>query len=113
MALRDKNILERRFKMKGLDKAIVKRSRLRNKFLSDRTDLPWKEYIKQRKFCVNFLKKAKKKKHFGNLDVNCMTDNNKFWDIVKLFFSIKVKAKITIELVEITKLLMIKLKSQN
>ena len=59
------------------------------------------------------FEKSQKKKHFGNLDVNSMTDNNKFWDIVKLFFSIKVKAKITIELVEITKLLMIKLKSQN
>ena len=57
--------------------------------------------------------KKKKKKHFGNLGVNSMTDNNKFWDTVKLFFSIKVKAKITIELVEITKSLMIKLKLQN
>ena len=100
--------------MTGLDKAIVKRSRLRNKFLSNRPDLSRKEYIKTTKILRKiFKKKKKKKKHFGNLGVNSMTDNNKFWDTVKLFFSIKVKAKITIELVEITKSLMIKLKLQN
>ena len=101
--------------MTGLDKAIVKRSRLRNKFLSNRPDLSRKEYIKTTKILLKLFEKIKKKKkkHFGNLGVNSMTDNNKFWDTVKLFFSIKVKAKITIELVEITKSLMIKLKLQN
>ena len=101
--------------MTGLDKAIVKRSRLRNKFLSNRPDLSRKEYIKTTKILRKLFEKMKKKKkkNFGNLVVNSMTDNNKFWDTVKLFFSIKVKAKITIELVEITKSLMIKLKLQN
>ena len=55
-----------RFMTKNLHKAIMKRSRLRNKFLSDRTKMSRKEYKKQRNFCVNLLKRAKKE-HFANL----------------------------------------------
>ena len=55
----------------------MKRSRLRNKFLHDRTETSRKEYKKQRNICVNFLKKAKKD-HFANLDVNSVLDNRKF-----------------------------------
>ena len=36
----------------------------------------------------------------GNLDVNSVSDNKKFWQIVKPLFSNKVKAKTTITLVE-------------
>ena len=50
------------------------------------------EYKKQRNFCVNLLKKAKKE-HFANLDVNSISDNKKFWQIVKPPFSNKVKPK--------------------
>ena len=46
---------------KGLHKTIMKRSRLRNKFLRDRTETFRKEYEKQRNFYVNLLKKAKKR----------------------------------------------------
>ena len=38
---------QRRFMTKNLRKAIMKRSRLRNKFLSDRTEMSQKEYKKQ------------------------------------------------------------------
>ena len=58
-----------KFMTKGLHKAILKRSRLRNKFLRNRTETSRKEYKKQKKICVNLLKKAKKD-HFANLDVN-------------------------------------------
>ena len=44
-----------RFMTKILHKAIMKHSRLRNKFLSDRTEMSQKEYKKQRNFCVNLL----------------------------------------------------------
>ena len=88
-----------KFMTKGLHKAIMKRSRLRNKFLSDRTETSQKEYKKQRNFCVNLLKKAKKD-HFANLDVNSVLDNRKFWQNVKPLFSNKVKAKSTIKLIE-------------
>ena len=47
-----------KFMTKSLHKAIMKRSRLRNKFLRDRTETFRKEYKKQRNFCVNLLKKA-------------------------------------------------------
>ena len=58
-----------KFMTKGLHKAIMKRSRLRNKFLRDRTEMSRKKYKEQGSFCVNPLKKAKKD-HFANLDVN-------------------------------------------
>ena len=61
---------ERKFMTKGLHKAIMKRSGLRNKFLRDRTETSRKEYKKQRNFCVNLLKKTEKV-HFANLYVNC------------------------------------------
>ena len=66
-----------RFMTKNLQKAIMKRSRLRNKFLSNRTEMSRKEYKKQRNFCVNLLKRAKKG-HFANLDVNSISYNKKF-----------------------------------
>ena len=56
------------FITKDLHKAIMKRSRLRNKFLRDRTDILKEEHKKQRNFCVSVLKKAKKN-HFANLEV--------------------------------------------
>ena len=88
-----------KFMTKGLHKAIMKRSRLRNKFLRDRTEMSRKEYKKQINFCVNILKKAKKD-HFANLDVNSVLDNRKFWQNIKSLFSNKVKAKTTIKLIE-------------
>ena len=88
-----------RFVTKDLYKAIMKRSRLRNKFLCDRTDISREEYKKQRNLCFDLLKKAKKD-HFVNLDIKSVTDNKKFWQTVKSLFSNKVKAKTVIKLVE-------------
>ena len=88
-----------RFMTKDLHKAIMKRSRLRNKFLRDRTDISREEYKKQRNLCVSLLKKAKKD-HFANLDTKSVTDNKKFWQTVKPLSSNKVKAKTVIKLVE-------------
>ena len=88
-----------RFLTKNLLKAIMKRSGLRNNSLSDETEMSRKEYKKQLNFCVNLLKRAKKE-HFVNLDVNSLSDNKKFWQLVKPLFSNKVKAKTTITLVE-------------
>ena len=81
-----------KFMTKGLHKTIMKRFRLRNQFLRDRTKTSQKEYKKQRIFCFNLMKKAKKY-YFANLDV-------KFCQNVKLLFSDKVKAKTTIKLTE-------------
>ena len=76
----------------------MKRSRLRNKFLRDGTDIS-REYKKHRNLCVSLLKKAKKD-HFANLDIKSVTHNKKFWQTVTPLFSNKVKAKTVIKLVE-------------
>ena len=81
---------------KDLHKTIIKRSRLRNKFLSDRTEMSRKEYKKQQNFCVNLLKKAEKE-HFANLHVNSISDNKTFWQIDNPFFPNKVIVKTTIK----------------
>ena len=54
----------------------MKRSILKNKFLGDRTEMFQKVYKKQRKICVNLLKRAKKE-HFANLDISSTSDNKK------------------------------------
>ena len=81
---------------KDLHKTIIKCSRLRNKFLSDRTEMSRKEYKKQQNFRVNLLKKAEKE-HFANLHVNSISDNKTFWQIVNPFFPNKVIVKTTIK----------------
>ena len=103
---------QRRFMTKNVHKAIMKRSILRNKFLSDRTEMSRREYKKQQNFCVNLLKRAKID-HFANLDINSISDDKQFWQIVKPLFSNKVKGKTTIKLVEKDEWLMMKVKLQN
>ena len=86
-----------KFMTKGLHKAILERSRLRNKFLRDRTETSRKEYKKQINFCVNLLKKLKN----IILQILMLTvlDIRKFWQNVKPVFSNKVKAKTIIKLI--------------
>ena len=50
-----------RFITKKLHKAIMKRSRLRNKFLRDRTEMSQKEYKKITKLLHKTLEKSQKK----------------------------------------------------
>ena len=77
----------------------MKRSRLRNTFLRDGTDISREEYKKHRNLCDSLLEKVKKD-HYGNLDITFVTHNKKFWQTVKPLFSNKVKAKTIIKLVE-------------
>ena len=76
------------FMTKTLRKAIMTRSRLRNKYNYQHTAENWHNYKKQRNFCVNLLKKAKKD-HFSNIDVNKLNDNKNFWKTIKPFFTDK------------------------
>ena len=69
---------------KNLHKAIKKRSRLRNKFLSDTTEMSRTECKKQRNFGVNILKRAKKE-HFANLDVNSISITKNSGRLLNLF----------------------------
>ena len=55
------------FITKDLSKAIMKRSRLRNNFLKNKTEQNKTLYTKQRNYCVSLLKKSKKK-YFANFN---------------------------------------------
>ena len=70
---------------KELHKAIVKRSRLRNQFLKDRTETNQKNFKLQRNFCKKFLRTTKK--YYSNLDIKKVTDNKTFWKTIISFFT--------------------------
>ena len=84
---------------KELRKAIMNRSKLKNKSNSVNTRDAYHEYKKQRNLCTYLLKKAKKD-YYSNLNPKTITDNKKFWKTVKPLLSDKSIAKETITLVE-------------
>ena len=87
------------FLTKEINKEIMTRSRLRNKFLRCRSDENKKAYNEQRNRCVKLVRSAKKA-HYSNLTIKDVNDNKKFWKIVKLLFSEKVNTNENITLVE-------------
>ena len=76
------------FMTKELSKEIILSSRLRNKFLIDKTDENRFLYTQQRNKCVALLRKTKKT-YYKNLDEKNVTDNKKFWKTVKPYLSDK------------------------
>ena len=76
------------FMSKALRKAIMVRSKLKNKYNKNRTEENWDSYKKQRNFCVNLLRKTKKD-YFNDLNIKNITDNNAFWRTIKPYFSNK------------------------
>ena len=76
------------FVTKNLRKAIMKRSKLRNKYLRERTNEAKSLYNKQRNLCVSILRKNKRD-YFGNLNNKIVTDNRKFWKTISPLFSEK------------------------
>ena len=76
------------FMNKELTKAIMVRSRLKNKLLKFKTIEAREAYKKQRNFCVSLLRRIKKY-FYENLNPKFITDNKKFWKQVKPFFSDK------------------------
>ena len=77
------------FMTKELRKAIMNRSKLRNKFLKTRNEESRRRFNRQRNFCVSLLRKTKRR-FFGKLDHKVVSDNRKFWKTVGLLFSEKV-----------------------
>ena len=59
-----------------IDKEIMKRSRLRNKFLKTKSDIDRKAYNKQRDLCVSLIRREKKN-FFDNISIRDITDNKK------------------------------------
>ena len=80
-------------------KEIMKKTKLRNKVLKERTDESKKRYTLQRNYWVSLLKKAKKN-YYDSLNEKDVSDNKPFWKTVKPFLSDKIVSKDQILLVE-------------
>ena len=76
------------FMTKEMRKAIMHRSKLRNKFSKTRNEESRRRFNRQRNFCVSLLRKTKRR-FFGKLDHNVVYDNRKFWKTVGPLFSEK------------------------
>ena len=87
------------FMNKELSKAIMKRTRLRNIYIKNGSVSSKNNYTKQRNFCTNLLRKTKHN-YYSNMDINNVTDNNKFWKAVKPCFTDKINTNEQITLVE-------------
>ena len=72
----------------GIFKAIMTRSRLRDRFLRNRSEENRELFRKQRNECVSLLPKSKKD-YFKNLNEKNITDNKSFWKTVTPFLSKK------------------------
>ena len=80
-----------KFVTKEVSKAIMLRTKLRNKFLKKKTLESKAKYNKQRNICVSLIKKAKLN-YYENLELKDINDNKKFWPTVKPLFSNKIKS---------------------
>ena len=76
------------FMNKILAKAIMTRSRLKNKFLKNPTDINKSNYNRHRNYCVNLFRKEKKK-YYNDIDLKLLTENKLFWKTIKPMFSDK------------------------
>ena len=84
---------------KILAKAIMNRTRLKNKFHKECNEVNKALYNKQRNYCVNLFKREKKK-YYANLDPRVIIDNKKFWKAVKPLFSEKCIVNRAITLID-------------
>ena len=82
-----------------ISKAIMTRTRLRNRFLKNRSNRNRDLFRKQRNLCVSLLRKSKKD-YFSNLNEKQITDNKRFWKTVKPFLSNKVQSSERINLTD-------------
>ena len=86
------------FVSKELTKPIMLRSKLRNKYLIEKSEEARLLYKKQRNVCVFLLKKAKKE-YYENLDLHNVTDTKRFWKTVKPVFEKQSQNMNTISLI--------------
>ena len=84
---------------KFLKKAHMKRSRLRDIYVKNKTDTNRIVCIKQRDYCVSLLPKTKKD-YYANLNEKDVADNEQFWRTAKPLLSDKVKSSEKITLIE-------------
>ena len=75
------------FMNKTISRESMKRTRIRNKFLRERTEANRRAYNIQRNYCVSLMRKTKR--YYSNLNHKQVTDNKIFWKTVKPFFADK------------------------
>ena len=83
------------FMTKELRAAIMQRSKLRQKFLKERTNDSKHLYNRQRNLCVSLLRKTKRD-YFKQLNNKVISDNKKFWQTISSLLSEKGFRKETI-----------------
>ena len=88
-----------KFMTKELKKAIMHRSKLKNKFNRNSTDDNWNKYKQQRNKCVAMLRRTKLH-YYKHLDTHDLADNRTFWKTIKLVFTDKIQISQPISLLE-------------
>ena len=83
---------------KTINKEIMKKSRLRNKFLNTKSDIDRKAYNKQLNLCVSLIR-WEKRNVFNNISTRDITDIKTFWKTVKPLFTDKIQTKSKITLI--------------
>ena len=73
------------FMNKNIHKAIVRRTRLRNRFLKEPIPINRLASKKQRNCCVSFMRENNKQ-YYVSLNVKYITDNKNFWIVVNQIF---------------------------
>ena len=87
------------FMNKDLSKAIMTRSRLRNRYNKTPSHENLVAYKKHRNFCVK-LCRITKRNYYNNIKLNKITDNKSFWNTIKPLFSDKQTVSQQITLIE-------------
>ena len=82
-----------------ISKTIIARTRLRNRFLKNRSNQNRDLFRKQRNLRLRLLRKSKKD-YFSNLNEKQITNNKRFWKTVKPFLSNKVQSSERINLTD-------------
>ena len=80
-------------------KAIIEKSKLRNTFLKEKSEVSRKAYTTQTNYCVNLLRKTIRE-YFANIRINNIADNSKFWQIVTPLFSDKINHRETTNFID-------------
>ena len=84
---------------KELNIAFMTRSKLRNKYLKQKSTDSKVTCDKQRNYCVNLLCSTKNN-CFANISISSVTGNKQFWKTVKPIFSGKISHNEAINLLQ-------------
>ena len=84
---------------KELRKCIMLRTRLKNKFNIEKTEIAKINFKKQRNLCTNILRKAKRA-YYKKLNPSLVSNNKQFWKTVRPSFSGKLNSNHNITLIE-------------